>query len=178
MSILVQADREDAAGTGALKRRLPYRPCLRVGLCEPNAVRVVSILVQADREDAALMGFGEVITDTSGYVTLTATDAMGKTSFNTGLNWSEPTAPHSDTNYLIQGGLEMRTPDGSGSVTFAGKSLTLDRGNISIKSRDGSTITIPDFRIYPNSIIAVGNAGSSSSLNGKMTVNTTADGPL
>lgn len=97
-----------------------------------------------------LMGDGvaEFITDRSGYVTLGADNASGKSSFNSSLSWSDSAAPSAGKDYLIQGNHIMRIL-GSGG-TFAGRSLTLDNGRIKSGFNDNAprTATIDDLRIY------------------------------
>ena len=88
----------------------------------------------------------EVVTDVSGYVTLTANDPGGTFSFNSGANWSDGAAPSGDKDYIIQKERVMRI-GGAGGV-FAGRSLTLDNGRVKTRNDDNSTATINDLRIY------------------------------
>ena len=88
----------------------------------------------------------EVVTDVSGYVTLTATDPGGTFSFNSGANWSDGAAPSGDKDYIVQKDRVMRI-GGPGGV-FAGRSLTLDNGRVKTSNDDNSTATINDLRIY------------------------------
>ena len=64
-------------------------------------------------------------------VTLTASDANGFTSFNTGLNWSDTFAPSAGNDYSVGSGATLRTPATTGDFTFAGNSLTIGAGGAS-----------------------------------------------
>jgi len=79
-------------------------------------------------------------------VALTATDNPGTTSFNTGLHWPDGGAPNPGTNYLVNSGLTLRTPENSGNYTFMGDSLTIDNGYINLKGT--GQVTIDDLRLY------------------------------
>ena len=73
-------------------------------------------------------------------VYLTANDPDGSTSFNQAGNWSNNQAPTTGSNYVV-GSFTLRTP-GSGSVTFAGGSLSLyDSATLALKN-DNKTTTV------------------------------------
>ena len=86
----------------------------------------------------------EFLSDTAGYVLLTASDGGGTTSFNTNLHWSDGEAPSEGKHYLVNGNRIIRI---LATGTFAGDSLTLDNGRIKSGFKDG-TATINDLRIY------------------------------
>jgi hypothetical protein len=76
-------------------------------------------------------------------VTLTNSDALGSTSFNTALNWSNGQAPGAGNDYST-GAFILRTPANASSFTFQGASLTVNtNGNLYYKGTGSSgTITI------------------------------------
>ena len=130
------------------------------------------------------------------YVELTATDAAGQTSFNTGLHWQGGISPadagSAEIDFLVRGGKQVRTPDNTGgaSYTFGGKSLTLgdpdnpsSKGELSFKTcnyynsgRFGK-ITINDLRLY-GGIIYVGTGNSYAYLLGTVNVFSKRDAPF
>jgi len=62
-------------------------------------------------------------------VTLAAPDAFGESSFNSGLHWSDSTAPGPGNDYEVS--IEqLRTPPDNGSYTFGGDSLKINTGGI------------------------------------------------
>lgn len=61
-------------------------------------------------------------------VNLTVSDGFGTTSFNTGDNWSDSTAPGAGNDYVTND-LRLRTPSDSGSYTFGGDSFTVNNTN-------------------------------------------------
>ncbi len=62
-------------------------------------------------------------------VTLTKSDAINTTSFNTNLNWSDGAAPTAGNDYFT-GAFVIRTPGTGGPYTFEGDSLSIDSGGI------------------------------------------------
>jgi len=79
-------------------------------------------------------------------VSLTASDTGTVSSFNTGTNWSDSTAPSSGNTYST-GAHVLQTPyDSTSNFTFAGSSLTVDNGG-SLTYKGGKT----------ENIITVGN---------------------
>lgn len=106
-------------------------------------------------------------------VTLTASDSMGTSSFNTAGHWSNSAAPSAGNDYYIDGSVRMRTPSDSANYTFAGDSLTVsnsgawgDRVGISYKGSGSSTLTI-------NNLI-MGTGGNLHHLNAPSTTFTLA----
>lgn len=98
-------------------------------------------------------------------VTQTAHDATGTTSFNTGLNWSDATAPSAANDYVTS--YNLRTPSApAANFTFAGNSLTLlTNGQLGYKGTEGKTITVNNLHL--NGGIMNGN-GYSFTLAGSI----------
>ena len=85
-------------------------------------------------------------------VTLTMTDTVGTTSFNTAGHWSDGATPTSTNDYSVTGGLTLRTPGDAVDHTFAGKSLTLGSGTLNsgllgFKGTGAHTVTVNDLRL-------------------------------
>ena len=122
--------------------------------------------------------FDQVITDTTGYVTLTAEDGNGFTSFTTGDRWSDKTKPEDGNgkHYLVQNGLKIRTPvTYNGTEGFPGDSLTLDNGLLYLKGGGNPQRSFKDLRLYGCSVNnAEGN--SNTRLQGAMSVHGDAAG--
>ena len=123
--------------------------------------------------------FGETITDTTGYITLTTADVASQTSsFIGGAHWSDGQPPHDDADYLVQGAKQFRTDNVPNGSVFGGRSLSLDNGYLNLKV-NGATFTINDLRLYNASRIWNGNDKSTQKIVGKMTVfGTEANPPL
>ena len=123
--------------------------------------------------------FGETITDTTGYITLTTADVASQTSsFIGGAHWSDGQPPHDDADYLVQGAKQFRTDNVPNGSVFGGRSLSLDNGYLNLKVT-GATFTIDDLRLYNASRIWNGNDNSTQKIVGKMTVfGTEANPPL
>jgi len=118
---------------------------------------------------------------------LTATDALGNSSWNTAGNWSSGAAPVGGADYNTAA-FTMRTPANAGNYSFAGDSLTIaSGGGLSIKGGNGNIITIQDLTnsgfincaINPNTIAVVagnmtvlGGAGFNTSSTGSGDVRT------
>ncbi|MBP5319891.1 MAG: autotransporter-associated beta strand repeat-containing protein [Kiritimatiellae bacterium] len=114
----------------------------------------------------------EMLTDTTGYVLLNATDAGGTSSFNTNLHWSDDAAPEAGKHYLVNGNRIIRI---LATGTFAGDSLSLDNGRIK-SGFNGGTATINDLRIYGGRLEeSVGN--STMTYAGNIHVYGTASNP-
>ena len=110
-------------------------------------------------------GWEQAITDTSGYVTLTATDAAGTHSFNVAGHWSDGKAPQAGKKYLVNGGRTFRSPDISNAdYTFAGDSLTFDNAYMNVKGVGGSLV-FTNLQLYACRL-ANGNAKSTKNLHG------------
>jgi len=88
-------------------------------------------------------------------VTLQTGDANNtSSSFTNGYstsNWSDGLFPHFDADYLVQGGLTLRSDKNGSEVTFGGSSLVLDGGSLGLKG----PIRIADLKIaYTGSFLS------------------------
>ena len=108
------------------------------------------------------------ITDTTGYIVLSAGDSPGVSSFVYGNNFPGG-APVAGKNYLVNAGRTIRTPESGSPFVFAGDSLTLDGGSSLALKCPGSTTTINDLRIY-NARIGPADGNCVKTLTGNMTV--------
>lgn len=114
--------------------------------------------------------------DPTGYVTLTATDGAGASSFNSAGHWSDGAAPAAGKKYLVNQAINLRTPQSSFSTPFAGDSLTLDNGpGLVLKSYSGSTISA-NFILHRATIAPV-DSDRSITLGGTMRICGTQTGP-
>ena len=108
------------------------------------------------------------ITDTTGYVVLSATDSPGISSLINGNNFPGG-APVAGKDYLVNSARTIRTPESGHPFTFKGDSLTLDGGaSLALKCPD-STTTISDLRIY-NARIGQADGNCYKTLAGNLTV--------
>ena len=118
------------------------------------------------------LAWEQAITDTSGYVTLTATDGGGTHSFTVAGHWSDGKAPEAGKKYLVNGGRTFRSPDmSSAAYTFAGDSLTFDNAYMNVKGTGGS-LTFTNLQLYACRL-ANGNAKSTKYLYGNFYVHGT-----
>jgi hypothetical protein len=120
-------------------------------------------------------------------VTLTASDATGASSFNSGVNWSDTFAPSAGKDYSVGSTFTLRTPATTGDFTFAGNSLTIGTGGaLNTKSStvganftinnfalDGGTInnsdnTVGTAKFSGNSFGVTANGGSLNTVNGPL----------
>ena len=115
------------------------------------------------------------ITDTTGYVVLSATDNPGVSSLINGNNFPGG-APVAGMDYLVNAGRTIRTPESGSPFVFKGNSLTLDGGATLALKCPGSTTTINDLRIY-NARIGQADGNSVKTLTGNMTVFGTPTAP-
>ena len=115
----------------------------------------------------------------AGTSTLNATDAAGRSSFNTVGHWTGGMAPGPGTNFFTAA-FTLRTPTGSQNYTFAGDSLTVNNsGNFTLKQGSGFTVTVNNLTnsgfineaINPNTIAGI--AGNMVVLNAA-TLNTSS----
>jgi hypothetical protein len=86
-------------------------------------------------------------------VTLTGDDAFQKSSYNSGLNWSDLLAPSSGNDYSVTG-FTLRTPETGSGADFLGHSLTIDGGGqLLIRTTNNSrTYNIHNFTLNNGSI--------------------------
>ena len=128
---------------------------------------------------------GAALYASADYVTLTAYDAGGKTSFTEGARWSDGKAPSADKDYLVAvpnyANAQLRTPDttdASKSFSFAGRSLTIGTragvvgdANVAgyyLSKTVKGTVTVPDMRLV-NGYYWLGSEGDHYH-NGAITV--------
>jgi MYXO-CTERM domain-containing protein len=103
-------------------------------------------------------------------VTLSATDAVGESSFSSGLHWSDTTAPSAANDYFVAGGRSLRTIADSGSATFEGNSLTLGdgttTGTLVLKNQAaGAVITVNNLTLNNGELQAGGTStGAANSV--------------
>ncbi len=100
-------------------------------------------------------------------ITLTATNAIGTSSFESALNWSNNEAPSAAHDYFVTGGFALRTVVDSGSATFLGRSLTLGNGatagTLIFKNQPtGSVITVDNLTLNNGEIQAGATGGGGS----------------
>lgn len=113
-------------------------------------------------------------------VTLTASNAVGASSFATNVNWSDGQAPAAANDYFVTDGRSFRTVADSASATFAGNSLTLGNGTTAgiliFKNQvSGAVITVNNLTLNNGEIQNGGNSGglaSSVTLAGGVTLAT------
>ena len=121
--------------------------------------------------------------NTTGYITMTASDATTVPSFNTAGKWSDGMAPSAGKKYYIQAGRTLYTPNtGSASspliATFAGDELAVS-GSFWVLGGDKSAN-----RLTVNNLVAIGGCSITTSshrpfLWGKTTiVESSRDNPV
>jgi autotransporter-associated beta strand protein len=105
----------------------------------------------------------------SATVTMTNTDVLGTTSFNSAGQWNNGAAPSSGNSYETVN-FTMRTPATGSPYTFAGDSLRLSGGYLLYKGTSSSVITINNLTLNGG---WVNNAGSAAfTLGGSISVTT------
>ncbi|MEX1048022.1 MAG: DNRLRE domain-containing protein, partial [Akkermansiaceae bacterium] len=103
-------------------------------------------------------------------VALKTSDANNKSSFSAVENWNDTATPSPDKDYTASRSI-LRTPAASGNHSFAGHSLAFPpQAILRFKGANNSTVTIPRL-ILDGGAIENGNAASSFTLAGKITVN-------
>ncbi len=113
-------------------------------------------------------------------VTLSDSDALGTSSFNTGLNWSDGLAPSAGNDY-VTGDFRVRTPGDGNSHTFAGDSLTVNNTNgysqgLMYKGTgDTGVITIPNLIFDGGQISHANGLGDFFVLDGAINVLSTSE---
>ena len=115
------------------------------------------------------------ITDTTGYVVLSASDNPGISSLINGNNFPGG-APVAGKDYLVNSTRTIRTPESGHPFTFKGDSLTLDGGASLALKCPGSTTTISDLRIY-NARVGQADGNCYKTLAGNLTVFGTPSAP-
>ncbi len=103
-------------------------------------------------------------------VALNTSDANNKSSFSAVENWNDTAAPSPDKDYTASRSI-LRTPVASGNHSFAGHSLAFPpQAILRFKGTNNSTVTIPRLKL-DGGAIENGNANTSFTLAGKITVN-------
>lgn len=104
-------------------------------------------------------------------VTLGASNAIGTTSFNTALSWSNSAAPAAGNAYYVPATFGLRTPTGSpGDLTFAGDSLRMTSSNLVYKGDTLSTITIANLILDGGLVNNASNTSTPFVLAGGITI--------
>jgi autotransporter-associated beta strand protein len=106
---------------------------------------------------------------------MSATDAPGTSSFNSGANWTGGAAPAAGNTYQTSGFL-LRTPANSTSIAFAGNSLEIQTGGtLRIKTGGGATVTIADFILDTGATneISTPTGTAATTMAGAITLNGT-----
>jgi hypothetical protein len=92
-------------------------------------------------------------------VSLSASDALGTSSFNAAGNWDNGMAPNG-TNAYVTAAFTLRSPANAASCTFAGSSLRIDaEGRFLMKGLGGQTVTISNL-ILNGGLADFANAGN------------------
>jgi autotransporter-associated beta strand protein len=80
----------------------------------------------------------------SSWIPLSNSDALGTSSFNTGNNWLDFSAPSAGNGYFTRA-FTLRSPADSNPYTFGGNALSIDAGGqLLLKGTDGQVITVPN----------------------------------
>ena len=133
-----------------------------------------TILGRATKHLAVALVAAAALPSAARAVSLTATDAAGQTSFNSGLHWSDGLAPSAASDYTVGTGLSLRTPfDTATDITFAGNSLTFSGTASSntfalvIKNLTNTTTTVNNLTL---DFGQVQNGGSSTGAGTSVTL--------
>ncbi|MBW8863676.1 MAG: autotransporter-associated beta strand repeat-containing protein [Verrucomicrobia bacterium] len=103
-------------------------------------------------------------------VTLTATDASGASSFESGLNWSDGTTPSSAHDYIVSG-FTLRSPADAGNHFFAGNSLTLSNGAVlACKNTSGGKGVAVGTELFLDNGEVADWAANSTEFSGRVTL--------
>jgi len=116
-------------------------------------------------------------------INLTANNALGSSSLNTSLSWSDALAPSAANDYVTQGFL-LRTPAAAGSYTFAGNSMlvgggvgggpftpgVLNNNAFLNKTPSGAVITVNNMTLNGSSIRDGQGSAENWTLNGNLAV--------
>jgi autotransporter-associated beta strand protein len=110
-------------------------------------------------------------TPSAGVVFMTVPDASGTSSFESGLHWSDATAPSSLYNYVVSNALVLRTPQDGLNHSFAGSSLTLSNGALlAFKNTSGSRVISVGTDLFIDNGAVADWAGVDAELAGKITL--------
>lgn len=138
---------------------------------EINKQRNVAMLY-AQRADMGLGPTAHPATATT--VSLTGSDPVGTSGFNFKDNWSDGYFAHAGADYFSSD-FAIRTPTGSNSYEFAGKSLSLNSdasgaGLYYMGSGSTGTITIEDLKLDGGSVQHMSSFSDLFRLDGNLTV--------
>jgi autotransporter-associated beta strand protein len=102
-----------------------------------------ALLISAGTAVGATLTLLDTHAAKAGAVSLTGSDSIGSSSFNSSGNWSNGLAPSSANDYSVNN-FNLRTPTDSGNTayTFAGNSLTLLGGSGTLLVKGNSTDTV------------------------------------
>jgi autotransporter-associated beta strand protein len=103
-------------------------------------------------------------------VTMNASDNSGSSSFESGLNWSDATAPSSAHDYLVSG-WTLRSPQDGTNHFFAGSSLTLSNGaTLACKNTSGGKGVSVGTDLFLDNGEVADWAANSTEFDGKVTL--------
>lgn len=108
-------------------------------------------------------------------ITLSGSDAPGKSSLNTGENWPEGLAPEAGNNYFVPATRTLRTPEGTASYVFAGDRLTINSGGTMAWKSTGP-VTVADLVLAGTLGHWQGNLANDAQLYGAVTIPAGATG--
>jgi autotransporter-associated beta strand protein len=118
----------------------------------------------------AMLAVPPTQTNTPTAVSLLAADAVGSSSFESGLNWADANAPSVAHDYVANG-LSLRTPADGVSHFFAGNSLTLSNGAVlACKNTSGGIGVCVGTDLFLDNGQVADWAGNSTSFYGKVTL--------
>jgi hypothetical protein len=105
-------------------------------------------------------------------VTLTASNTIDTSSFNTNLSWSNAAVPTTGNAYLVTNNYNLRTPaNGATDLVFAGDSLTITGANLLYKgSTNVNTITINNLTLNGALVNNASNSSTAFILAGSITI--------
>ncbi|HOP98907.1 MAG TPA: glycoside hydrolase family 3 C-terminal domain-containing protein [Verrucomicrobiota bacterium] len=109
---------------------------------------------------------------------MTGSDAIGTSSFNTGLHWPGGIAPAPGNTYQTAAYM-LRTPEMAGSLVFEGDSLEVQSGG-TLRHKTAGTITIDNLILDEGATLeltrpnGVNSASAEGALAGSITLNGTA----
>jgi autotransporter-associated beta strand protein len=118
----------------------------------------------------AMLAVPPTQTNVATSVSLIAADAMGGSSFESGLNWAGATAPSVAHDFVVNG-LTLRTPPDGLSHFFAGNSLTLSNGAVlACKNTTGGIGVSVGTDLFLDNGQVADWAGNSTTFYGKATL--------
>ncbi len=106
---------------------------------------------------AALIVAAQSVTSNAANFVMSGNDAIGASSFNSGVNWTGGAAPAAGNTYQTSAFL-LRTPGNSTSLTFAGDSLEVQDGG-NLRDKTSATITVNDLLLDNGGIFDMSGGG-------------------